>query len=106
MDPKINYLRSQISGLDAQLAADNGKSTILQLLGKANSLLDARVELDEPTNRDNVLALVTQIHAAVESYNAANQISIETVEQIMQGYDDAVTESDDAAPADDAAPVE
>jgi hypothetical protein len=42
----------------------------------------------------------------VESYNAANQISIETVEQIMQGYDDAVTESDDAAPADEPAIVE
>jgi len=40
-----------------------------------------------------VLALVTQLHAAVDSYNSANQISIETVEQIMAGYDNAeVTE--------------
>jgi hypothetical protein len=93
MDSKITYLRGQISGLNSQLAADNGKSDVLKLIGKANSLLDARVELDEPTNRDNVLALVTQLHAAVDSYNSANQINIETVEEIMQGYDNAeVTE--------------
>ena len=89
MDSKIQYLRGQISGLNSQLAADFGKSEVLKLIGKANSLLNARVELDEPTNRDNVLALVTQLHAAVDSYNSANQISIETVEEIMQGYDDA-----------------
>jgi len=52
-------------------------------------LLNARVELDEPTNRDNVLALVTQLHAAVDSYNSANQINIESVEDIMTGYDNA-----------------
>ena len=93
MDSKITYLRGQISGLNSQLAADFGKSEVLKLIGKANSLLNARVELDEPTNRDNVLALVTQLHAAVDSYNSANQISIETVEQIMAGYDNAeVTE--------------
>lgn len=93
MDSKITYLRGQISGLNSQLAADFGKAEVLKLVAKANSLLDARVELDEPTNRDNVLALVTQLHAAVDSYNSANQISIETVEEIMQGYDDAeVTE--------------
>jgi len=103
MDPKINYLRSQISGIDAQIAADNGKSTILQLLGKAKALLAAREELSEPVNRANTEGLVTQIHAAVESYNAANQISIETVEQIMQGYDDAVTESGDADGSDNPA---
>ena len=85
MDSKIQYLRGQIS----QLAADFGKSEVHKLIGKANSLLNARVELDEPTNRDNVLALVTQLHAAVDSYNSANQISIESVEAIMQGYDDA-----------------
>ena len=93
MDSKIQYLRGQISGLTSQLVADFGKAEVLKLIGKANSLLDARVELDEPTNRDNVLALVTQLHAAVDSYNSANQINIETVEEIMQGYDNAeVTE--------------
>ena len=89
MDSKITYLRGQISGLNSQLAADFGKAEVLKLIGKANSLLNARVELDEPTNRDNVLALVTQLHAAVDSYNSANQISIESVEDIMTGYDDA-----------------
>ena len=89
MDSKIQYLRGQISGLNSQLAADFGKAEVLKLVAKANSLLDARVELDEPTNRDNVLALVTQLHAAVDSYNSANQINIETVEEIMQGYDNA-----------------
>ena len=93
MDSKIQYLRGQISGLNSQLAADFGKAEVLKLVAKANSLLDARVELDEPTNRNNVLALVTQLHAAVDSYNAANQINIETVEEIMTGYDNAeVTE--------------
>jgi len=93
MDSKITYLRGQISGLNSQLAADFGKAEVLKLIAKANSLLDARVELNEPTNRDNVLALVTQLHAAVDSYNSANQINIETVEEIMQGYDNAeVTE--------------
>ena len=93
MDSKITYLRGQLSGLTSQLAADFGKAEALQLVRKANSLLDARVELDEPTNRDNVLALVTQLHASVDSYNAANQINIESVEEIMQGYDNAeVTE--------------
>jgi len=93
MDSKITYLRGQISGLNSQLAADFGKAEVLKLIAKANSLLDARVELNEPTNRDNVLGLVTQLHAAVDSYNSANQINIETVEEIMQGYDNAeVTE--------------
>jgi hypothetical protein len=93
MDSKIQYLRGQISGLNSQLAADFGKSEVLNLIGKASSLLNARVELDEPTNRDNVLALVTQLHAAVDSYNSANQINIESVEDVMTGYDEAeVTE--------------
>jgi hypothetical protein len=91
MDPKINYLRSQISGLDAQLAADNGKSTILQLLAKAKALLAAREELSEPVNRANTEALVTQIAAAVTAHNASNQITMDSVEDIMAGFDAAVT---------------
>ena len=91
MDPKINYLRSQISGLDAQLAADNGKSTILQLLAKAKALLNAREELSEPVNRANTEALVTQIAAAVTAHNASNQITMDSVEDIMAGFDAAVT---------------
>ena len=111
MDPKITYLRSQIAGIDAQLAADNGKSTILQLLGKAKSLLAAREALVEPVNRANTEALVTQIAAAVAAYNAANQIAMDSVADIMAGFDAAVAPADepvdepvdDAAPADDAA---
>lgn len=89
MDPKINYLRSQISGIDAQLAADNGKSTILNLLGKAKALLNAREELTEPVNRANTEALVTQIATAVTAYNAANQITMDSVADIMAGFDAA-----------------
>ena len=100
MDQKINYLRSQISGLDAQLAADNGKSTTLRLLGKAKALLNAREELSEPVNRANTEALVTQIAAAVTAYNASNQITMDSVADIMAGFDAAV------APADEPAPVE
>ena len=90
MDPKITYLRSQISGIDAQLAADNGKSTILQLLGKAKALLNAREALSEPVNRANTEALLTQVVAAVTAYNAANQITMGSVADIMAGFDAAV----------------
>lgn len=90
MDPKINYLRSQIAGIEAQLAADNGKSTILQLLGKAKALLSAREALSEPVNRGNTEALLTQVVAAVAAYNAANQISMDSVADIMAGFDAAV----------------
>lgn len=90
MDPKITYLRSQIAGIDAQLAADNGKSTILQLLGKAKALLAAREELSEPVSRANTEALLTQVVAAVTAYNAANQITMNSVSDIMVGFDAAV----------------
>jgi hypothetical protein len=95
MDPKINYLRSQIAGLDAQLAADNGKSTILKLLGKAKALLNAREELSEPVNRANTEALVTQIAAAVTAYNAANQITMDSVADILARFDAAVVPADE-----------
>ena len=90
MDPKITYLRSQISGINSQLAADKGKSTILNLLGKAKALLTAREELSEPVNRANTEALVAQIAAAVTAYNAANQITMDSVADIMAGFDAAV----------------
>lgn len=90
MDPKITYLRGQIAGIDAQLAADNGKSTILQLLGKAKALLAAREELSEPVNRANTEALVAQIAAAVSAHNATNQIAMDSVADIMAGFDAAV----------------
>ena len=106
MDPKINYLRSQIAGIDSQLAADNGKSTILQLLGKAKALLAAREELSEPVNRANTEALLTQVVAAVTTYNAANQITMDSVDDIMAGFDAVVVPADDATPANDAAIVE
>ena len=96
MDPKITYLRSQISGISAQLAADNGKSTVLSLLGKAKALLTAREELSEPVNRANTEALVTQIAAAVTAYNAANQITMDSVADIMAGFDAAVNPDPDA----------
>jgi len=90
MSAKITYLRNQISGIDAQLAADNGKSTILQLLGKAKSLLSAREALSEPVNRANTEALLTQVVAAVAAYNASNQITMDSVADIMAGFDAAV----------------
>lgn len=99
MDPKITYLRGQIAGVNAQLAADNGKSTILGLLQKANALLNAREELGEPVNRANTEALLTKVVAAVNAYNAANQISIDTVADIMADFDAAVETADEPAPA-------
>ena len=90
MSAKITYLRNQISGIDAQLAADNGKSTILQLLGKAKSILSTREGLSEPVNRANTEALVTQIAAAVTTYNSSNQITMDSVADIMAGFDAAV----------------
>ena len=100
MDPKINYLRSIIAGLDAQLAADNGKSTILQLLGKAKSLLAAREALSEPVNRDNTEVLLKQVVAAVAAYNASNQITMDSVSDILDGFDTVIDPSDEPAPAE------
>jgi len=90
MDPQITYLRSQISGIDAQLAADNGKSTILNLLGKAKALLAAREELNEPVNRANTEVLLMQVSDAVAAYNAANQVTMDSVDNILAGFDAAV----------------
>jgi hypothetical protein len=97
MDPKITYLRSQIAGIDAQLAADNGKSTILQLLGKAKALLAARESLSEPVNRDNTEVLLMQVSGAVAAYNAANQITMDSVDDILAGFDAAVAPEDEPA---------
>ena len=90
MDPKINYLRSQIAGIAAQLAADNGKSTVLKLMHDAKQLLDAREKLGEPVNRAKAEALATQISGAVTAYNASNQISMRSVADIMADFDAAV----------------
>ena len=87
MDSKIQYLRGQISGLNSQLAADFGKSEVLKLLQKATALLQAREDLNEPVNVDNVEALCTQIAQAVAAYNANNQISMDSVEDIMAGLE-------------------
>ena len=104
MDPKITYLRSQIAGVESQLAADNGKSTILQLLGKAKALLNAREELSEPVNRANTEVVLMQVSGAVAAYNAANQITMGSVDDIMAGFDAVVVPSDE--PADEPAPSE
>ena len=104
MDPKITYLRSQIAGVESQLAADNGKSTILQLLGKAKALLAAREELSEPVNRANTEVVLMQVSGAVAAYNAANQITMGSVDDIMAGFDAVVVPSDE--PADEPAPSE
>lgn len=92
MSAKINYLRSQISGINAQLAADNGKSTILKLMHEAKLLLDAREKLGEPVNRAKAEALATQISGAVTAYNASNQISMRSVADIMADFDAAVAD--------------
>ena len=87
MDPKIQFLREQITGLNSQLAADNGKSTVLQLLQKATALLQAREELNEPVNVENVELLCTQIAQAVAAYNANNQVAMDSVADIMAGLE-------------------
>ena len=87
MDSKITYLRGQISGLNSQLAADFGKAEVLKLLQKATALLQAREDLNEPVNVDNVEALCNQIAQAVASYNANNQIDMDSVEDIMAGLE-------------------
>jgi hypothetical protein len=89
MDPQIAYLRGQIAGITSQLAADNGKSTILQLLGKAKALLNAREELNEPVNRANTEVLLMQVSDAVAAYNAANQVTMDSVDNILAGFDAA-----------------
>jgi hypothetical protein len=88
MSNKITYLREQITGLNSQLAADNGKSNVFELLQKASALLQAREDLNEPVNVDNVEALCTQIAQAVASFNASNQIAMDSVENIMAGLEE------------------
>ena len=97
MDPKITYLRGQIAGIESQLAADNGKSTILQLLGKAKALLNAREELSEPVNRANTEVVLMQVSSAVAAYNAANQITMDSVDDILAGFDAAIAPADEPA---------
>ena len=87
MSNKITYLREQITGINSQLAADNGKSNVLKLLQKASALLQAREDLNEPINVENVEALCNQIAQAVASYNASNQITMGSVEDIMAGLE-------------------
>ena len=97
MDPQIAYLRGQIAGITSQLAADNGKSTILQLLAKAKALLNAREVLSEPVNRANTEVVLMQVSAAVAAYNAANQITMDSVDDILAGFDAAVAPADEPA---------
>lgn len=89
MDPQIALLRNEISGITAQLAADNGKSTVLKLMHEAKLLLDAREKLGEPVNRAKAEALATQIAAAVDAYNASNQVTMRDVADIMADFDAA-----------------
>jgi hypothetical protein len=100
MSNKIQYLREQITGINAQLAADNGKSTVFELLQKASALLQAREDLNEPVNVDNVEALCNQIAQAVVSYNANNQISMDSVEDIMAGLEAVTDEVNEDAPVE------
>lgn len=95
MDPQIELLRNELSGINAQLAADNGKSTVLNLMHDAKQLLDAREKLGEPINRAKAEALATQIAAAVDAYNASNQISMRSVADIMADFDAAVEAADE-----------
>lgn len=92
MSAKINYLQNEVSKITSQLAADRGKSDILKLTNKAKGLLAARTELGEEPVREKVQALVNQVHAAVSAYNAAAPVAIDSVANIMSGYDAAVDE--------------
>lgn len=87
MSNKITYLREKITGINSQLAADNGKSNVFELLQKATALLQAREDLNEPVNVDNVEALCIQISQAVASYNANNQIAMDSVDDILAGLE-------------------
>jgi len=51
-------------------------------------------------NRDNTEALLTQVDAAVAAYNAANQITMDSVDDILAGFDAAVAPADEPAPAE------
>jgi len=97
MNPQITFLRNEIAGVNAQLAADNGKSTILKLIHEAQLLLDVREKLEEDVNRAKAEALATQIEAAVTAYNASNQISMRAVADIMIDFDAAVAPADEPA---------
>ena len=89
MSAKIDYLRPLITGVQSQLNSDNGKRAIIKLCNHANGILDAREAVNEEPVRANVEGLVTQINSAVQSYNAQASVSVDTVSNIMAGYDAA-----------------
>jgi len=90
MSAKINYLRGQLSSLSAQLAAPKGEAEIRSGIDSGKSLLAARESLAEEPKRENVEALVSTIHAAVQAYNAQSSIAVDSVADILAGFDDAV----------------
>ena len=92
MSAKINYLRGQLTSLSAQLAAPKGEAAILAGIGKGKSLLDARESLGEEPKRANVEALVTSVHGAVTAHNAQNTITVDSIADIMDGFDAATDE--------------
>lgn len=96
MSAKIDYLRGQLSSLSAQLAAPKGEAAIIAGINSGKSLLAARESLAEEPKRANVEALIASIHAAVQAYNAQNSITVDSVADILAGFDAAV----DAPPAE------
>lgn len=92
MDPQILLLSNELNSVTAQLAADNVKSTVTKLINSANYLLNAREKLGEPVNRAKAEALATQIANAVAVYNASNQVTMRSVDDIMADFDAANNE--------------
>lgn len=92
MSAKIDYLRPKIIGVLSQLDADSGKRSIRKLCNQASGILDAREVVGEEPNRDNVLNIVTQLHGAVQAHNAGNDIAVESIQDIMDGFDNATDE--------------
>lgn len=89
---QLEYVRGELTNIVSQLNADNGKSTILNLVGQGKSLSAAREALGEQLDRTNVENLATGIVAAVAAHNAGNQLTVQSVADFMAGFDAAVAE--------------
>lgn len=87
---QLSFVRNELTNILSQLNADNGKKQLLDLIDQGKNLSSAREALGQELNRTNVEGLATAVVAAAAAYNAANQITVPTVDDLMAGFDAAV----------------
>lgn len=90
MNAKINYAKSELGNLKAQIASRQvSLGQISTAINQAEGLLTARETLGEEPVRSNIAAKYTALAAAVDAVNSSS-LSIPTQADFMEGYDAAV----------------